>query len=113
MTEQNLNECSTFYSNLSAVFSQMEGSDFTWSEILKDSEYSRFAEEFPNIYTNHWLHNGEERFKKFQLPYMECHVTKIAEKLELKKDDVFIDLTDNDHTIAKAVRDKVMVSKPI
>ncbi|XP_063719734.1 uncharacterized protein LOC134846349 isoform X2 [Symsagittifera roscoffensis] len=41
------------------------------------------------------------------MPYMAEHVNRIVELLKLDETDVFIDLTDNDHSIAAAIRDQI------
>ena len=48
------------------IISRMEGKDFSWAEILKESDYNHFSQKYPSIYTNHWL-NNVEKFKELQV----------------------------------------------
>ncbi len=96
------------HTELTMILSKMEGSKLTWTQILKDPDYCRFSDEFPKIYTNHWL-NNTRKFEEYQLPYMDKHVSQITQCLQLEKDDNFVDLTDNDHFIVAAVRKQIKV----
>ena len=92
------------------IISRMEGKDFSWAEIMKDSDYNHFSQKYPSIYTNHWL-NNVDRFKNLQVPYMEKRVAKIIQMLDLKSGDSFVDLSDENHNLVTEVRNKVEVGK--